>query len=250
MTETDLSTQTTLSRGHEEVNIQPQRRASASHPVRCWAHTRDSQRCQALVSSREGGSREGEPIPIPYCERHLQAGDGALKVVKHPFAGFCLVARFDLPPRYRLVFHGNRGPCDASDREDRSLSFYPPNPTTGSNFYTDQQSVKVRKTNNYNGILNPKGTGDIMQYAACPGPSERQNLRSTFQYFGVRNGQVGGLEFVTTDPVPKHTQLCFWYGAGWWTARGVKRRDVGTPKYPVPKRRKRAVSIKTAVADS
>jgi hypothetical protein len=250
MTETDLSTQTTSSRGHEEVNIQPQRRASASHPVRCWAHTRDSQRCQALVSSREGGSREGEPIPIPYCERHLQAGDGALKVVKHPFAGFCLVARFDLPPRYRLVFHGNRGPCDASDREDRSLSFYPPNPTTGSNFYTDQQSVKVRKTNNYNGILNPKGTGDIMQYAACPGPSERQNLRSTFQYFGVRNGQVGGLEFVTTDPVPKHTQLCFWYGAGWWTARGVKRRDVGTPKYPVPKRRKRAVSIKTAVADS
>ena len=233
------------------MSIRPQTKASATHPVRCWAHTRDSQRCSALVRSKEGGSREGEPIPIPYCERHLQAGDGALKVVKHPFAGFCLVARYDLPPRYRLVFHGNRGPCDASDKEDRSLSFYPPDPTTGSNFYTDQQSVKVRKTNNYNGILNPKGTGDKMQYAACPGPSERQNLRSTFQYFGVRNGQVGGLEFVTTDPVPKHTQLCFWYGAGWWTARGVKRRDVGTLKYPVPKRRKRAVSIKTtSVADS
>jgi hypothetical protein len=248
MTETDLSTHTTSSRGHE-VSIQPQRKASASHPVRCWAHTRDSQRCPAIVSSREGGSREGEPIPIPYCERHLQAGDGALKVVKHPFAGFCLVARFDLPPRYRLVFHGKRGQCDSSDREDRSLSFYPPDPTSGSNFYTDQQSVKVRKTNNYNGILNPKGTGDRMQYAACPGPSERQNLKSTFQYFGVRNGQVGGLEFVTTDAVPKHTQLCFWYGAGWWTARGVKRRDVGTLKYPVPKRKKRA-SHKTALADS
>jgi hypothetical protein len=233
----------------DEVSIQPQRRASALHPVRCWAHTRDSQRCCAIVSNREGGSREGEPIPIPYCERHLQAGDGALKVVKHPFAGFCLVARFDLPSRYRLVFHGKRGPCDSSDREDRSLSFYPPDPTTGSNFFTDQQSVKVRKTNNYNGILNPKGTGDRMQYAACPGPSERQNLKSTFQYFGVRNGQVGGLEFVTTDAVPKHTQLCFWYGAGWWTARGVKRRDVGTLKYPVPKRKKRALH-KTALADS
>jgi hypothetical protein len=191
-------------------------------------------------------SREGEPIPIPYCERHLQAGDGALKVVQHPFAGQCLIARFDLPAHYRLVFHGNRGQCATSDREDRSLSFYPPNPMTGSNYYTESGSCgdgagttsRKQKTNNYNGVLNPKGTGDRLQYAACPGPSERQNLKSTFQYFGVRNGSRGGLEFVTTDLVPKHTQLCFWYGGGWWTARGVKRRNVGTTKYPAPQRRK------------
>jgi hypothetical protein len=248
--ETESSTDTdadTNSSPNLVVSIQPQLKASASHPVRCWAHTRDSRRCRALVRSREG-----EPIPIPYCERHLQAGDGALKVVKHPFAGFCLVARFDLPPRYRLVFHGIRGPCARSDKEDRSLSFYPPDPTTGSNFYTDQQQSvnKIRKINNYNGILNPKGTGDRLQYSACPGPSERQNLKSTFQYFGVRNGKVGGLEFVTNEPVPRHTQLCFWYGPGWWEARGCKRRNVETPKYPVPKRRKRAVAQKETATHS
>lgn len=38
-------------------------------------------------------SREGEPVPIPYCDVHLKSGDGALKVVRHPIAGKCLVAR-------------------------------------------------------------------------------------------------------------------------------------------------------------
>lgn len=38
-------------------------------------------------------SREGEPVPIPYCDAHLESGDGALKVVNHPFAGKALVAR-------------------------------------------------------------------------------------------------------------------------------------------------------------
>ena len=33
------------------------------------------------------------------------------------------------------------------------------------------------KCDNYNGVLNPGGTGDLLQYAACPGPDERQNMR-------------------------------------------------------------------------
>jgi hypothetical protein len=221
----------------------PQKRASLSTDIRCWAHTRSGKRCCTLVKSREG-----EPIPIPYCRRHLDAGDGALKVVKHPFAGRCLVARYDLPAGYRLAFHGRRGKCATSDREDRSLSFYPPNPITGSNFHKDGVGCSLRgarrKTNNYNGVINPKGSGDLLQFAACPGPSERQNLRSTFQYFGIRNGSLGGLEFVATEAVPRNTQLCFWYGPRWWSARGIKRVDVGTRTYPAPRRKRKLADEK------
>jgi hypothetical protein len=220
------------------ITILPQQRATVGDaPVVCWAHTRAGVRCSTVVETRQG-----EPIPIPYCARHLGFGDGALKVVKHPFAGHCLVARYDLPRGYRLAFHGNRGKCATSDKEDRSLSFYPPNPVTGSNFYSHRNESGVgpvrkrRKINNYNGVVNPRSTGDLMQYASCPGPSERQNLKSTFQYFGIRNGAYGGLEFVTAEVVPRHAQLCLWYGPGWWHARGIKRRDVGTPNYPAPKK--------------
>jgi hypothetical protein len=198
------------------IVIQPQAKASSSNAVLCWAHTRTGKRCRTLVRSREG-----EPIPIPYCQRHLMAGDGALKVVQHPFAGQCLVARFDLPRRYRLAFHGIRGQCATSDREDRSLSFYPPDPVTGSNYYTEG-AAKIRKINNYNGVVNPKGTGDILQ-------------------FGNRNGRTGGMEFVTTEPILKNTQLCFWYGPDWWKPRNMKRHDVGTPQYPAPRRNKRLI---------
>uniref|UniRef100_A0A7S2U733 SET domain-containing protein n=1 Tax=Attheya septentrionalis TaxID=420275 RepID=A0A7S2U733_9STRA len=204
--------------------------------VQCWAHTRGGVRCKAQVAPRD----DGEPIPIPYCDRHLHSGDGAVKVVSHPFAGKCLVARFDLPSKYRIAFWGKRGPCRSCDNEDRSISFYPPNKVTGKNV-DDDGNVK---TNNYNGILDPSGTGDLIQYAACPGPTERQNMKSTFRYWGIRNGSIGGLEFVTLEPIPANTQLCHWYGPGWWSARGIKRRDVGTGKYPAPKRQEQKIRRK------
>jgi len=62
---------------------------SGASTVQCWAHTKQGIRCQIMVHSREG-----EPVPIPYCDRHLKYGDGALKVVNHPFAGKALVARY------------------------------------------------------------------------------------------------------------------------------------------------------------
>ena len=55
--------------------IIPQGRAKLSDlPLQCWAHSRNGKRCSAVVPNREG-----EPIPIPYCEQHLKSGDGALK---------------------------------------------------------------------------------------------------------------------------------------------------------------------------
>jgi len=58
-------------------------------------------------------SREGEPVPIPYCDLHLKSGDGALKVVRHPFAGKCLVAR--------SVLFRERGSDIASDYHGMNL---------------------------------------------------------------------------------------------------------------------------------
>jgi hypothetical protein len=151
-------------------HIEPQGRIAKAHqPVQCWAHSKTGNRCCKMVSSREG-----EPIPIPYCDTHLNAGDGALRRVAHPFAGSCLIANFDLPKNYRMVLWGYRGKCNPSDKEDRSVSFYPPNPTTGRNFVP---FTKTLKTDNYNGVINPMDTGDLLQFASCPGPTERQNMR-------------------------------------------------------------------------
>lgn len=61
----------------------------ATYKMQCWAHTKKGIRCCKLVSPREG-----EPVPIPYCDVHLKSGDGALKIAKHPIAGKCLVARY------------------------------------------------------------------------------------------------------------------------------------------------------------
>jgi len=199
--------------------------------IQCWAHSRTGKRCQAKVTSREG-----EPIPIPYCNTHLKRGDGALKVVNHPLFGKALVARIDLPKGYRMAYWGIRGRCGACDVEDRAISYYPPNPRTGTNIDENVVGGRTLKRHNYNGVLNPGGTGDIIQYAGCPGPNERQNMRSTFQYYGLRNGKIGGLEFITLMPIKKHTQLLHWYGSGWWKERGIKRQNVGTTKYPAPLR--------------
>ena len=216
-------------RSSNDSRLIPQAPATTRQPVQCWALNQSNrQRCQAICKSREG-----EPIPVPYCHRHLQSGDHALKVVHHHLAGKCLVARYDLPARYRMAFYGIRGRCPASDKEDRSISYYPPHSVTGSNCYPNTRTLK---RHNYNGVLNPKDTGDLLQYAACPGPTERQNIRSTFRYWGKRNGHLGGLEFITLEPIPKNTMLCHWYGAGWWSARGIQRCDVGTDKHPAPKR--------------
>merc|ERR1712176_577325 len=114
-----------------------------------------------------------------------------------------------------------RGRCLSCSKEDRSISYYPPQ-------LSGRNKCNGSIVRNYNGVLNPIGTGDIVQFAACPGPLERQNMRSTFQYWGKRNGQMGGLEFVTLESIHANTQLCHWYGSNWFTARNIQRRNVGT----------------------
>jgi hypothetical protein len=174
----------TMSKNHHKATteILPQEPATRQRPVQCWALCRNQHQCRSVVTSREG-----EPIPIPYCNTHFKFGDYALKIIEHPLAGKCLVARYDLPPKYRMAFHGVRGRCLPCNREDRSISYYPPNAQTGSNYYPQTRTLR---TDNYNGVLNPATTGDVLQYAAGPGPNERQNIRSVsaklFYYCGKK----------------------------------------------------------------
>ena len=44
------------------------------------------------------------------------------------------------------------------------------------------------------------------------------------------------VQFVTTQRIRKNEQLCHWYGPDWWSARNLKRANVGTAKYPAPLR--------------
>ena len=99
------------------TKIIPQGRAKLTDlPLQCWAHSQTGNRCKIKVPNREG-----EPIPIPYCDKHLKSGDGALRVVTHPLFGKALVARYDLPANYRMAYWGIRGKCASCDVEDVSF---------------------------------------------------------------------------------------------------------------------------------
>jgi hypothetical protein len=163
--------------------------------------------------------------PVPYCEKHLIRGDGALRVVNHPVCGKILIARHSLPKGYRIVYHGNRrtvGKDDhkVDDDEDRTLWFY------------RQPGDQI------NGYIDPTGcTGSILQFAGNIGPDESVNIRQSQRSYGRHNGDYAGMEYKTTMPVPANTQLVHFYGAAWWKDRPeIKRCNVGTKKFPAPRR--------------
>ena len=196
-----------------------QKRPKQGEALQCIAASKSGKRCTARVHARE----EGEEWPIPWCDAHMRTGDGAVKRGKHPRCGDVLVARMAIPKGYRLVYWGRRDRCPRCDKEDRCVSFYPMSKHTG------ERSA-------YNGVINPGGTDDVMQFASCPGPNELCNMRSTDTYYGQRNGELCGLEFVTTRPIAPNEQLTHWYGPGWFKVREIKRTDVGTKRYPAPRR--------------
>ena len=66
----NLSTMTTKAKNKDpNISILPQSPATIRKPVQCWAHCHSGKRCLNIVKSREG-----EPIPIPYCDLHLRSG--------------------------------------------------------------------------------------------------------------------------------------------------------------------------------
>ena len=168
-------------------------------------------------SPRTSFTSKHKATPVPYCEKHLELGDDALKVYMHPKGfGKILVARFNLPKGYRMVYHGVRRSTGSDDDldpdEDRTLWFYP---TPGGDV---------------NGYLDPTNCpGSVLQFAANGGPGEVANLKQNDRAFGYRNGAYGGMEYEAKMWIPAGTQLVHHYGSSWWKDRPeLTRCNVGT----------------------
>eukprot|EP00931_Biecheleriopsis_adriatica_P008012 TRINITY_DN109252_c0_g1_i1.p1 TRINITY_DN109252_c0_g1~~TRINITY_DN109252_c0_g1_i1.p1 ORF type:complete len:228 (+),score=11.99 TRINITY_DN109252_c0_g1_i1:31-684(+) len=192
----------------------------------CIAHCRNGKPCNRPIACEWSNRVKAEPVP--YCEKHRRCGDGALRVVSQPVCGKILIARHSLPQGYRIVYHGVRRTMFKDDHkldrdEDRTLWFYR---------YPAGQA---------NGYIDPTGcTGSILQYAGCVGPNELVNISQSKRSYGRRNGDYAGMEYKTTMPVPANTQLVHFYGAAWWRDRPeLKRCNVGTKRFPAPKRHSR-----------
>ncbi|CAJ1382332.1 unnamed protein product [Effrenium voratum] len=199
-----------------------QKKPHGKPDAQCIAHCTNGRRCNGRIEPQKRGQ------PMPYCRKHLRAGDGALKVYQHPKGyGKILVARFNLAKGYRMVYHGHRKTTgthhddELDPDEDRTLWFYP-----------DGQG-------RVNGYIDPTGCpGSVLQFAANCGPKEVVNLRQSNRAFGARDGDYGGMEYTATMAVPAGTQLVHNYGASWWKDRPeLKRCDVGTDRFPAPKRK-------------
>ncbi len=115
--------------------IVPQRPVARARvkPVQCWAHSKAGKRCLCTVARPPEDATPciRDSLPVPLCRTHMSSGDGALKVVKHPTFGKILVARWDLPKGYRMVYWGYRKRCgyaldnDGNVIEDRAVSYAP-----------------------------------------------------------------------------------------------------------------------------
>ena len=115
--------------------IVPQRPVARARvkPVQCWAHSKAGKRCLCTVARPPEDATPciRDSLPVPLCRTHMSSGDGALKVVKHPTFGKILVARWDLPKGYRMVYWGYRNRCgyaldnDGNVIEDRAVSYAP-----------------------------------------------------------------------------------------------------------------------------
>lgn len=96
-------------------------------------------------------------------------------MVPHPRAGHVLVANFQIPKGYKTVFWGTRKTWKATENtegEDYAMCF---------------------RSNG--GVIDPTThkLGSQMQFMSNPGPNERQNMRSTNEFFGKTHelGLVG-----------------------------------------------------------
>ena len=229
------------------------RQRAVDGAVQCWAHSRAGGRCPRWVRPREG-----EPLPIPYCEQHLESGDGAFKVVEHPKIkqlGKILVARFDLPAGYQMCFWGDRAACPWVFEDDRTLQYksgkarrHPngvidPSKRLGSLLQVGARLLYLpaadSSTASLTGATAPRSRRRA-QFMSSPGVEEVQTVASCSgpgAYFGKHCGNLVGQRCKTAMPIPKDTQLAFQYGAEWFKIRGLPRLSIGTERYPVPTRR-------------
>ena len=179
----------------------------------CWALDKSGTPCEKKAQKK---------CPVPYCAKHLRVGDDAFSTREHPLGiGKILIANFDLPKNYKMVYFGTRKPVRKLNklRKDYMLSFW-----------------------QGGGVIDPQDcpVSSKLQYMSNPGPAERSNVTCTDRMFGdTRDEGIVGREYKTTEFIPKGTQMLQFYGPQWFASRDMEKINVGTNKYPAPLKRKR-----------
>ena len=179
----------------------------------CWAMDKSGKSCQKKTQKN---------CLVPYCSKHLRCGDDAFSTREHPLGiGKILIANFDLPKNYKMVYFGTRKPVRKLNkfRKDYMLSFW-----------------------RGGGVIDPQDcpVSSKLQYMSNPGPQERSNVTCTNRMFGdTRDEGIVGREYKTTEFIPKGTQMLQFYGPQWFASRDIEKINVGTKKYPAPLKRKR-----------
>ena len=179
----------------------------------CWSLDKSGTPCEKKAQKK---------CPVPYCAKHLRVGDDAFSTREHPLGiGKILIANFDLPKNYKMVYFGTRKPVRKLNklRKDYMLSFW-----------------------QGGGVIDPQDcpVSSKLQYMSNPGPAERSNVTCTDRMFGdTRDEGIVGREYKTTEFIPKGTQMLQFYGPQWFASRDMEKINVGTNKYPAPLKRKR-----------
>jgi len=159
---------------------------------------------------------------VPYCKDHMRSGDPSLRTASHPLAGKILVAGRDLPKGYRAALWGMLRRKKEVSEKDMEWAF----------------EIHNRM------MLDPTGyKGSLLQFCACPGPSEAASLLATAQSTSDRRQKYGSWVFVTREAIPRGWQLTMQYGNNskgsdsFFQERGIKRVDVGNALHPALKRK-------------
>jgi len=177
-----------------------------------------------------GTKTDGTPCPnmrgeahLPYCKRCLASGDPSLKVVKHPKFGKCLIATRDLKKGYMMAWWGNRV-------SRKKLPF--------KSWEWALESPK--------GMIDavPFRKGSVVQFAQCPGPSERPTVDFSRNYDAMLTAKSKTcLLFKTLCDIPKNHQVTMMYNKDekttneFFAERGLVRADIGCPAFPALKKK-------------
>merc|ERR1719443_1544802 len=161
-------------------------------------HTPSSGRC---ISTSLKGKPCLSPLPldkhgnsdfVPYCAECRKNGDPSLLVTSHPKFGKILVARRDLPKGYRMAWWGDRTTTKAL-------------PEAHWEWALDTHAGMID--------ARPHQGGSLMQFSACPGPTELTTV-----WMGPNSDQLlqkkeklASMLFSTRMDVPKRHQLCMMY---------------------------------------
>eukprot|EP00928_Gymnodinium_smaydae_P033260 TRINITY_DN23868_c0_g1_i1.p1 TRINITY_DN23868_c0_g1~~TRINITY_DN23868_c0_g1_i1.p1 ORF type:complete len:230 (-),score=42.98 TRINITY_DN23868_c0_g1_i1:249-884(-) len=155
---------------------------------------------------------------IPYCGRCMRSGDPSLKVASHPKFGKILVARRRLPKSYKMAWWGKLVPVRKLPKKK------------------EEWALKTHR-----GMIDATSDrgGSLLQFCACPGPSEVPTVDfARNSDVLLRKVEKTSALFETLREIPKSHQLTMMYNLDektteeFFQERGLVRGDVGTKRYP------------------